>query len=94
MVAKILRVLHQAWQPEPVRHAVYAFTASLSLSLLGFLNDVQAAMATGDHLPSVAVLGKAAMSALVGAGTGLVSWIAQRSSTADNTDTPAPAQGS
>lgn len=71
---KVKDLLRRAPSSEPARHAALTFAAMFGLSLLGFLNDLQSTMATGGHLPSVAILAKAAASALTAAATGLVSW--------------------
>lgn len=73
MIAKLKKLLARAADSEPVRHALLTFAAAFVLSLVGFLNDVQSWMATGGHFPSVAILAKAAASALTAAATGLAS---------------------
>lgn len=60
-----------------LRVTVYTFVAMFSLSLLGFLVDVQgwATSASAADFPSVAPLGKALVAALTSSLSGLISYV-------------------
>jgi uncharacterized Tic20 family protein len=58
-----------------LRVFVYAFLASFVPALLGFLGDVLAWSQDGESFPAVDTLGKAAVSAVVGAGAALIAFV-------------------
>lgn len=58
-----------------LRVFVYAFLASFVPALLGFLNDVLEWSQDGAAFPGVDTVGKAAVSAVVGAGAALIAFV-------------------
>lgn len=58
-----------------LRVFVYAFLASFVPAVLGFLGDVLAWSQDGAAFPEVDALGKAAVSAVVGAGAALIAFV-------------------
>ena len=58
-----------------LRVFVYAFLASFVPALLGFLGDVLKWSQNGATFPGVDTLGKAAVSAVVGAGAALIAFV-------------------
>lgn len=70
-----------------LRTALQTFVAAFSISLLGFINDVQAWASDKGAFPAVDTLGKALMASLVAAVAGLVSFGVN--ALEDNTPMPA-----
>lgn len=58
-----------------LRVFVYAFVASFVPALLGFLGDVLAWSSDGAEFPAVDTIGKAAVSAVVGAVAALIAFV-------------------